>query len=680
MRYLSAMCILACLPGGVEFSFAQPKQPPIGARKAAVINQGGLSFRDLNRNAVLDQYEDWRLSVDQRVADLLSKMTVEEKAGLLVHSSLAGFTGPNGEVLGLPEPSAAPRPGAAAAPPPNRALSGPSNAYNTVPARPAAPGEMIEKRGIRWILVRPNRGEVPEITAKFHNSLQEMAEASRLGIPIVFSTDPRHTIGPMSASTEDKPVISLWPDQIGLAATADAALVREAGRIAAAELRALGIRCLLGPMADTATDPRWTRIPGTFGEDAHLNARLIKAYIEGFQGQRLCPESVLTVTKHFPGDGPTKDGFDPHNSYGKWTIYPGDNFDYHVIPFKAALEAGSGGMMTGYMIPVGKDTVATAFSKKMTNLMLRTQLGFDGLVVTDWLAGMPWGVEKLTPKEREREIFLAGCDQIGGSNDVASVLSNLKDGSVPSTVVDASVRRILKPMFQMGLFENPYVDPDQAKALVASKPFLDAGYAAQLKSTVLLKNANNLLPLRSGTKVYVQNLSKTAAARHTSVVNDATEADVLVIKLDAPATVYPYGGTFSPRGAAAVAATPDPAATALPFGFTLAYSNAANAGQLAAVRTLLKTGKPVVVAVTLTKPVILTEFIDDAAAVLGVIGAGDAALADILFGKAAPQGKLPFDLPRDMQAVMAQAEDLPFDTTDPLFKFGFGLTYAAPPR
>jgi beta-glucosidase len=658
-------------------SSAAAAQPKIEASKAQVLTIGGLKFRDLNKNGTLDRYEDWRLPLDQRVADLISKMTVEEKVGLMIHSSLAGFTGPNGEVLGLPAAGGrGGRGGGRGAPADaaNRTFQGRNNPNSVEPMGSANPTELIVDRHVRWILVRPNAGEAPEVTAKFHNGLQEIAEASRLGIPLVFSTDPRHGAGRGAANA--KPVISQWPDQLGLAAARDPELVRQFGQIAARELRALGIQVLLGPMADTTTEPRWNRIGGTFGEDANLNATLIKAFVEGFQGKQLGPESVMTVTKHFPGDGPVKDGYDPHNSFGKWTIYPGNNFDYHLIPFRAAFEAGTGGIMGGYFIPVGKDTLGINFSKAMITNLLREKMGFHGLVVTDWLRNMPWGVEKLSEKDRQKTIVLAGVDQIGGDNDPKYILASVKDGSIPMALIDASMRRILRPMFQLGIFEDPYVDPEYARSTVASDRFVEAGFAAQVKSTVLLKNAGNVLPAAAGRKIYVDGIGREAAARYGTVVDDPKSADLAIIRVASPATTYPYGGAFAAggggRGAGGTPETPPPTAT---YGVTLAYGNAANWNVLASIRKLAASGTPTVVVVNMDKPVILTEFIDSVAAVFGAFGAGDAAVLDVVFGKHAPSGKLPFDLPSDMPSVMAQAADVPFDMDDPLFKFGFGLGY-----
>ncbi len=655
------------LAAGPAHSASQPK---IGSRKAPTLSVNGLTFRDLNKNGTLDKYEDWRLPVDERVADLVSKMTVEEKAGLMIHASLAGFTGPNGEVLGLPAAPAragAGRGAAGAGAPVNRAIQGRDNPNNVTPMDSPNPNETILKRNIRWILVRPNAAESPEITARYHNGLQEIAESSRLGIPLVFSSDPRHEA--RSGAAPVAPNISLWPGQLGLAAIGDEATTREFGRIAAQELRAIGIQCTLSPMADIASEPRWNRVPGTFGEDPAMVAKLTRAYIEGFQGKQLGPESVMTVVKHFPGDGPVKDGYDPHNSYGKYAIYPAGKFDDHLVPFKAAFDAGSGGVMGGYFIPVGKDTVAINFSAKMTGGLLRQTMGYQGLVVTDWLRNMPWGVEKLSEKDRQKMMVLAGVDQIGGDNDPKYILENVRDGSVSSARLDQSARRALKPMFQLGMFENPYVDPERAKALVGSQKFVEAGHAAQVKSVVLLKNSNNVLPAASAKNVYLENIDRASVAGYATVVDTPKEASLAIIKINTPAIVYPFGGTFFGRGPVG------PVQTVL--GNTLAYEGSANQKELDAVKKLAASGVPVLVVVNMDRPAILTEFIGEVAAVIAGFSVNDRAVMDVVFGKHSPSGKLPYNLPHDMPSVMANAEDASHDIAQPLFEFGFGLTYGA---
>src|SRR4029453_16989567 len=319
---IALMVLLSWLPS----STAAAQQPGVTARKTPILTVDNLTFKDLNKNGVLDKYEDWRLPVEVRVADLVSKMTLAEKAGLMVHSSLQGFTGPAGVVLDAPVRS-------------GPELLGPANRPGPTGVTPAdrpSPRELIQQRNVRWVRVRPSPWDAPEVTARFSNGMQEIAEGSRLGIPISFSSDPRHSsrrFQTAASGPQEKPNISQWPEQIGFAAIGDPNVVREFGRIAAQEYRALGLQTSLSPVADVATEPRWNRVPGTFGEDAKLAGILVKAYVEGFQGKQLGPESVMCVARHFPGGGAVKDGLDSPGEYGKWQVYPGKLFDYHLIPF-----------------------------------------------------------------------------------------------------------------------------------------------------------------------------------------------------------------------------------------------------------------------------------------------------------------------------------------------------------
>ncbi len=634
---------------------ASAEQPVVAGRKAPILNIDGFTFKDLNKDFKLDKYEDWRLPVEQRIADLVSQMTIDEKAGLMIHSSLMGFTGPGGVVLDAPPE---PRPGSPAgfAPPRREGVE---------PMDRPTPTELILKRNVRWILLRPNRRETPAVTATFANGLQEIAESSRLGIPLTLSSDPRHSIprpgaGPMAQSTEPMQAnISEWPEQIGLAAAGDERLVREFGRIAAREFRALGLHVILGPMADVSTEPRWNRIAGTFGEDADVNARLVRAYVEGFQGKSLGHDSVLCVTKHFPGDGPVKEGLDPHNDYGRWQVYPGKNFDYHLIPFRAAFQAGTGGIMPGYAIPEGMDTVGMNFSKVIVTDLLRKKFRFQGLVVTDWLRNMPWGVEQLSEKERQLRMVEAGVDQIGGDNNPRYIIELVRDGKIPESRLDESARRVLKPIFELGLFENPYVDPNRAATVVAGKAFMAAGDLAQRKSIVLLKNARGLLPMASSKRLYVENLSRTMAAGYGTVVDDPKQADIAIIAVNAPYAVHQGGASFF-RGA---------------HEGTLAYAGAENAPELEKIRRLEASGTPTVVCMYMDRPAVLTEFIDQVGAVLAHFSSSDAALLDVIFGRFRPTGRLPYDLPRDMESVTRQKEDVPHDLKNPFFRTGFGLKY-----
>ena len=676
-------------PGRAAAAAAQPK---IEARVAPVLTIDGLKFKDLNKNGVLDPYEDWRLPVERRVADLVSKMTMEEKAGLMFHASIQGAMGPNGEVLGTMSSFGGGRAGGPVPQPTGvtRAIRGRTNPYNVEPTDNASATELILKRGIRWAVIRPG-SEAPEITAKFVNNLQQIAESSRLGIPMVPSDNPRNGIRrsvmgvEMAAPAGERTAshtVSQWPGQLGLAAIGDVEAVKEYAAIARQEMRAMGLRAILSPQADVATEPRWNRIGGTFGDDGEWVAKLVSAYVEGFQGKQLGPDSVLTVTKHFPGDGPVKDGNDPHSDYGKWTIYPANQFEYHLAPFKAAIRSGTGAIMGGYMIPIGKDTVGANFSKIIATDLLREKLGFQGVMITDTLRSMPWGVEHLSQKDRHKTMVLAGVDQILSENDAKYVLECVREGSIPAARLDMSARRILRTTFQLGLFENPYVDPEKAKEVVGNDRFMAAGQMAQVKSIVLLKNSGNVLPVLARKKIYVQNVDKTLAAKYGTVVEDPKDAEVALIRITTPAIVYPFGGGFGfgggggrgPRGGGA----PGPLTVPTVLGNTLAYTGSANQSQLDAVLKLASSGVPTIVCVDMDRPTILTEFIDQVAGVFAAFGAGDSALLDLVFGKHSPSGKLPYDLPSDMPSVAAQAADAAHDLEDPLFKFGFGITYQHP--
>jgi len=614
-----------------------PSQPKIVARSVPILEIDGLQFKDLNKNGRLDPYEDWRRPVEERVDDLLSQMTLEEKAGLMVHPALG--MGKKGSLL--EEPPAFPR------------------APDVPVVRRPATTEAILDRNIRHVLTRSS--EPPEILATWNNNLQALAERSRLGIPVTISSDPRNGFRhDPNATSVRAGAFSQWPEPIGLAATRDADLVEQFGAIAAQEYRATGIRTALHPMADLATEPRWGRIVGTFGEDAELSAELTAAYVRGFQGKDgLNPNSVATMTKHFPGGGPQLKGFDPHHDYGKEQVYPGNNFNYHLIPFKAAIEAKTAQMMPYYGIPVDvtSENVGMGFNKNILTGLLREKLGFDGVICTDWqiTSLMPWGVEDLSLEERYKKAIEAGADQFGGDHTPEIIVALVENGEIPQTRIDESARRLLRDKFRLGLFENPYVDPEHAKRIVGHDEFQAAADLAQRKSIVLLKNeaadSGKTLPLSRGTRIYIENINPAVAAEYGTVVEDLADADVAILRVNTP---FETGAGF--------------------FRF-IHHGNLAFQGEeLAHLQQIMRT-KPTVVSIYLDRPAVIPEIAQNAAAILGTFGASDQALLDIAFGKFIPTGKLPFELPSSMEAVEKQKEDVPYDSENPLFEFGFGLTY-----
>lgn len=632
-----------------------PAQVAVEARVAPVLTIGGLRFKDLNRNGKLDAYEDWRLPAERRAADLIARMTLPEKAGLMMHAAHSGYFGPGGAVLDT------------LAPPPPGALKPPVNIAG-VPgfdrADKPSPRDIILNRNVRWLNTSP--GGTPADAARWANGIQEIAEGSRLGIPVMLTADPVHTTNRLPGGALPPPdrlkITSSWPDQIGLAAIGDAAVVERFGQIAATEYHALGYRMIINPMADLATEPRWNRIAGTFGESADLSAKLVSAYIKGVQGAKVGRDSVLAVVKHFPGDGPVENGFDPHNPYGKRLVYPAGMQAYHLKPFRAAFDAGVSSVMGSYGIPTGIDTVGANFSKRVIAGMLRQKMGFDGIVITDWLHAQPWGVEALSKQDRELKLIQAGVDQFGGEHETSYIIALAKAGKVSTARIDQSMRRILVPMFKLGIFEDPYVDPARATQMVKSPEFVAAGDDAQRRAIVLLKDAHNVLPLRPDAKLGLVGFDQPPAALAGRVASSPGAAEVMIVKVNAPFALNKSGQSFF---------------TKTHEGMPI-YAGADNAGDLTAIRAAVATGKPVVVVMSMERPAILSEFIASVDGMVATFGSDDAAVADILIGRVAPSGKLPFALPADAASVEAQKEDAPGDFARTLFPMGFGLSYPSP--
>lgn len=591
------------------------------------------------------RYRDASLPVDERVEILLAQMTLEEKAGLFFQT-----------VIGInPDGTLAEEAGVAGGGSTDEFVNGLKMNHFNIHQAPADPGAFAE-----W-----------------HNRLQELAASTRLGIPVTISSDPRNSYSDNPLAALFAGAFSVWPEPMGLAAIGDEATVERFADIARQEYTAVGIRVALHPQIDLATEPRWSRALQTFGEDVELASRLGAAYIRGFQGETLGPDSVATMTKHFPGGGPQQDGEDPHFAHGREQVYPGGEFELHLKPFEAAFEAGTSQIMPYYGMPVGTELeeVGFGFNKSVITGLLRGRYGFDGIVCTDWglinddeIMGEPfparaWGVEHLSPRERVKKVIDAGCDQFGGEACPELVIELVRDGEITEARIDESARRLLREKFVLGLFDHRFVDVERAKRVVGSAEFVAAGEAAQRAAITLLVNrertdatgaAAPALPLARGLKLYVEGVAPDVAAEYGEVVASPAEADVAILRLAAPFEERP---TF--------------------------FENFFHSGsldfpeeRLARVREIAA-AVPTVVDVFLDRPAILTPFVDELAALTGNWGASDRALLDVLTGAASPMGRLPFDLPRSMAAVEASRPDVPFDTADPLFAHGHGLRYPA---
>lgn len=577
-------------------------------------------------------YQDAALGTDQRVEDLLHRMEPADKAGMLFHTMVTyGDPAVGNPTFGLPSAVAMVR---------NRRM----NHFNLLGAAPGG-----------------------REFAAWHNAVQRVALESPLGIPITFSTDPRHAFSDNPLTSMMAGPFSQWPETLGFAAIGSPERLERFAEVARQEYLAVGLRVALHPQIDLATEPRWSRISGTFGEDADLTSRLVVGYVRGFQGASLGADSVATMVKHFPGGGPQKDGEDPHFAWGREQVYPGDAREYHLRPFIAAIGAGATQMMPYYGMPVGTDweEVGFGFNKSVITDLLRDELGFDGIVCTDWGlltdvtimgAAMParaWGVEQLSRPERILKALDAGIDQFGGELCTDVLLDLVAEGSVTEDRLDVSVRRLLREKFAMGLFDEPFVDEERAEAVVGRADFVAEGLAAQSDSLTLLTNEDATLPLARGSKVYAEGVDSEVLGRYASVVSSPEEAEVAIVRIKTP---------FEPSGKGGFA------------DFFHTGSLEFPAGELDRL-TAFTRAVPTVIDIYLDRPAVLGGLEESAKALIADYGACDEAVLAVLFGDREPQGSLPFDLPRSMDAVIASRSDVAFDTENPTFRFGHGLRY-----
>lgn len=678
----------------------QYTQPTLGYRSAAVIEKDGYQFKDLNQDNQLTPYEDWRLDSTARAEDLVSRMTLEQKIGLMMHGTL-----PEGDVYQA------------------------DSSNRTVDFSILTP--IVTERFVNTFITRRS-GNLKRFVEE-NNEIQALAEKTALGIPVVISTDPRnHFVHDPGATAVADASFSQWPEALGFAALNDVDTIKEFANMARQEYRAVGIHETLSPQADLATDPRWGRSTGTFGENNDISKRMVGAYIEGFQNGKegLNKDSVITVVKHWAGGGPQKDGLDPHTVFGKEQVYPGNNLDYHISPFLGAFDANVASVMPYYGIPMGLsvdgekiEEVAFGFNKQMLDL-LKGKYQFNGVVLSDWnilndcedlcitgiektealtlaaqdrgkllsrlqdtIGGPPWGVEKLTITQRIAKATNAGVDQFGGAEDPSYLIDAVNTGLVPAIRIDEAAKKILIDKFKLGLFEDPYVDADTAQAVAGKAEFRAAGIKAQSRAHVLLKNEGGILPLGNGNlkKVYLYGVQKsfkdTLASQYGLVVVDTPEqADVAILRLgEAYETdlryltglVIHYGQSeYLPTNARGEPVKDGEVMNDInhPGGV---YTGSAYYNEVKKVKAA---GVPIIASVFMPRPVILTSVIDDIDGLLVNFGASDKALFDVLTGVIPPQGKLPFELPSNWQEVLDQKEDVPHDTANPLYQFGAGLS------
>jgi len=603
------------------------------------------TFRDLNGNGQLDPYEDTRLDAMTRAQDLLARMTLEEKVGTMLHGTLASE-----DIFGI---------------------SG--SAYDLDDARIS-----IHERHVTTLLTRL---EVDARTlAAQNNAMQRLAEQTRLGIPLTISTDPRNHFKRAAGESGAPLDTSQWPEATGFGALGDADTVREFANYARQEYRAMGIHMALSPVADLLTEPRWSRGTSTFGSNPELVSSLVGAYVEGFQGGQggVRADGVATVVKHWVGYGALPEGLDALNYYGRNAYHDNASFAQHVSAFDGAFAANVTGVMPTYAIINGVtldgqplEMVGANFNRQLLTDLLRRDKGFSGIVVSDWNItddcnarclnptkdapqryedfATPWGAEHLSEVERFAKVVNAGVDQIGGLNDPAALLEAVNRGLIAQARVDEAVLRGLLLKFQLGLFDNPYVDEDAAVRVAGNPDAHAAGVRAQAQAQVILENHDTLIPLQAGRKVWLYGMDADAANAHgLQAVTTLAEAEVAIVRVESPfETLHPWHAVGSGQQEGRLDFRDgDPGYEAVKH---------------AAARV------PTIVIADLFRPAVLTNIRERVQALVASFGSSDAAVLDVLTGQIEAKGRLPFELPSSMHAVERQNPALPDDSEHPLY-------------
>jgi beta-glucosidase len=655
---------LAVIPGMSATAMAAcAEQPELGlAAGSLTVQVDSCTFKDLNRDGALQPYEDWRLSESARAVDLVARLSTEEKAGYAFHASL-----PSGD-----------------------------DGYDLAAVR-----SLVVDRNITSAITR--YATTADELAAAHNSLQEIAELETTwGVPLTISTDPRNGFGGEFGASVAGVDFSKWPEQNGFGAIDDVATTGTFADIARQEYVAVGINMTLSPMADLATDPRWTRTYGTFGSDADLVDRHTRAYIAGFQGgeEGAYDDSIATVVKHWAGYGAPYKGIDGHHTSGRYAVFQNQaSLENHMSAFDGAFEVNTAGVMPTYSVLVNAvdpaedhvdetddETLVTpltfdgqpmpivggAYNDVLVNQELRQARGYTGVVVSDWGIltspadtaggyGQAYGVAELSQSERVGLAMRNGVDQFGGAENPEWVTAAIAEGELAESVLDATVVRVIEQKIRQGLFEDPYVDAAAAPGMVGKPAFQAAALDAQERSLTLLQNTGNLLPLAAtGQSIYPLGVDPAAieAAGFTVAATPET-ADVALVRIGKTGTYFDmFGGTVHPL---------DPAVNAA----------AGNGAEFYTELTQLPATLPRIVTIELDRALVLGEVAAQSTALLANYGISDEALLNVISGEAAPAGRLPYELPVSQAAAEAQLPDVADDSVDPLYPVGFGLAYAA---
>lgn len=494
--------------------FHNENGPDIGVTTCGVIVRDGLYFKDMDNSGELAPYKDWRLSPEERAKDMVAHLRLDQQAGLVLNTlfntpvapTRAAATGADGKlemskIYKHHDPDEKPIPG----PLPGMTMS-------------IDDADVLDKH----ITAGVYRGDMhceAGMVALYQNAGTQMLEyeACKGGVAIPYSL---HT----------NPINIGYPDSLGIGAAVlgdgNADFVYEMADTDRKMMKAEGLHIMYGPQVDVATDPRWPRTNGTYGERTDVTSDITEALIKGYQNgdDGLNEGSVVLTVKHFPGDAPSENGFEPHVPIGQWRIYrtPGSMEKYHLPPFQRAFDHKASSIMPDYSriaadgraVPqtyrgevTSTEAVPSAYSKELLTDLARNKMGFDGYINSD--SGITsvqiYGVEDLTVPQRYAKAIAAGTDVIGGNTDPENIIKAVEEGLLPKADLDrASYNRLLS-LFRTKRVDNPYLDPDQADQ--ARQDNFDGAkkkaYEANQKAVVLVKNHGGVLPLAKEKKVCI---------------------------------------------------------------------------------------------------------------------------------------------------------------------------------
>jgi len=494
--------------------FHNENGPTIGVTTCGILVKDGLFFKDMDNDGVLSPYEDWRNDHETRAADMVKHLPLHQQAGLVLNTlwntplslTQEGAKDEKGNIV----PAKIFKQYNPSEPEPRSILPGVSMRVDD--------SQVLNNKLAAGVYRGEMRAEAA-VAALYHNLGTQYVEyeACNGGVAIPYSL---HT----------NPINIGYPDFLGFGAAVmgdgNFDIVYDMAQSDRKMMAACGLNIMYGPQVDVSTDPRWPRNSGTYGERPEITAGITRELVRGYQdGEDGLKKGAIALTvKHFPGDGPAENGFEPHLPIGQWRLYPteGSMAKYHLPPFQAAFDMNASAIMPDYSricndgrsVPqyyrgklTSSETVPSTYSKELITDLARDTMGFTGYVNSD--SGITsvqiYGVEHLSVPERYAKAISAGTDVIGGNSDSENIVAAVEQGYLPKADLDRANYRRLLSLFQQERVDNPYLDPAEADR-VRSENYegaKKAAYKAVQKEVVLAKNHDKVLPMVKGKKVYV---------------------------------------------------------------------------------------------------------------------------------------------------------------------------------